>query len=230
MTSTQPFNPNLHPRNGQQGVVGNAGEFTTAPVNAAADSIPVRRDPQSDEFISYEAAELIDNTVLPEDTVAARLTALVNAKNRLWPAVKKDNDPRLLAVLDSQKFKDEVGRLEKIHAYTQGPERAAAAGVPHPADEHLDAIWAGNETGFSHDTSVSELALIRDLRTDLANKVITPRSIIGTGYRGNTRKYANDNLDQAEARWVRAIETNGRSVGVNVSNARGRLQKKANGE
>ena len=58
------------------------------------------------------------------------------------------------------------------------------------------------------------------MREGLLDGRVRPRDVIGTGYRGNTRKLANDYLDANKAKLEEALETRGRSDAVNVSNAR----------
>lgn len=110
-------------------------------------------------------------------------------------------------------------------------EQSAIAALDLPAGHHSDAavahyesIWAGETTGFGKETLVKDLEENRQSRADLDARRIPPRSVIGTGYRGNTRKGAEVWLDKQRAEIEQALATRGRSESVNKSNVRSRLR------
>lgn len=113
------------------------------------------------------------------------------------------------------KLEQRASRLAEDRA----PERMLVDGVPHPLDERLDAIWEGREGGFSEAKAREEVINLESMRAQLAEGRIRPRNIIGTGYRGDTRKMANDYLDRSQAELERALEVRGRNLTINVRNA-----------
>lgn len=156
--------------------------------------------------------------VQPSDIQEAEERLAIDIVNQLWPEVKSVHTERVRDELTAQH--DRVQRHAKTIARNRGPERAFEAGDPHPLDSHLDAIWEGKSAGFSEDNLRSMLDSTRELRTALAEGRARPRDVIGTGYRGDTRKLANTYLDSNERSLERALATRGRANALNVSNAR----------
>lgn len=106
-------------------------------------------------------------------------------------------------------------------------EVAAIAAIGLPADlitqpcvDLFEEIWRGESTGMNEPWFQRTLADNRQMRRDLSDKIVPPRLIIGTGYRGDTRKLANDYLDKVERGLLQAIATRGRSWSVNIGNVR----------
>lgn len=159
----------------------------------------------------------------PEDIAEAESRLAIDIANQLWPDVKNVNDPRVRDELKAQA--DRVQRHARTIARSHGPARAFKAGDPHPLDSYLDAIWDGSEGGFSEETLKLQLEGNRALREALASGNASPRHVIGTGYRGNTRKLANEYLDNNERSIEEALATRGRANAVNVSNARSRARR-----
>lgn len=156
--------------------------------------------------------------VHPEDIAEAEKTLAQRIANDLWPEVKTVNDPRVRDELVAQA--DKVQKRAKVIARLKGPARAFKAGEPHYLDERLELIWKGEEAGFSEDSIKMMLRQNEDLREGLLDGRVRPRDVIGTGYRGDTRKLANRYLDENKAKLEEALATRGRSDAVNVSNAR----------
>ncbi len=156
--------------------------------------------------------------VQEEDIAEAEQRLAIDIANNLWPDVKSVNDPRVRDELVAQA--DKVQKRAKVIARLKGPARAFKAGEPHYLDSHLERIWEGEETGFSEESIKLMLQSNESMRKGLLVGNVKPRDVIGTGYRGNTRKLANDYLDANKAKLEEALATRGRSDAVNVSNAR----------
>jgi len=186
-------------------------------LDAPAKGYPHRRIP----IPSPELAAIYDleDNPRPEDYEAASVQARKLVRNELWPVAKDSDDPRLEELMATEPWQKTIERNAARNARLAAPQRAAELGIPHPADAHLDAIWAGKAMGFGEEKTIKELAAIRKLRVDLQERRATPREVIGTGYKGDTRKLANEYLDRTEAAWQLSLDTRGRSNTLNVSNA-----------
>lgn len=212
------FDSHLHPRS-------RTGQFVRTvndqPRNALT-SPPAQPDRAELEetLAEYE-------TPRSEDIASAEHHAIVDIRNSSYPAKLTDEDVH--AQMDPSK----VDRLARHYASVAAPGRMFRDGVPHPNDDHFDAIWAGEQPGFSEQKIRDEITLLTQMKADLASGVVKPRQVIGTGYRGDTRKLANDYLDESLTRMREGFETRGRSLGVNVANvnyARRRAQRAASDE
>ncbi|EPD84062.1 MULTISPECIES: hypothetical protein [Microbacterium] len=113
----------------------------------------------------------------------------------------------------------------RVLAELRAPERMWVDGVPHPGDDIFESIWTTDAGGQGEATCRLELDALVKLRSDLAAGRIRPRDVIGTGYRGDTRKLANEWIDRQKAQFDRALEVRGRNLPVNASNVRYRLRK-----
>lgn len=140
-----------------------------------------------------------------EDYAAARASLNI-------PAHVDDED---IPAEDTARIAARAQRFARI----ADPRRAQEAGRPHYLDENLNAIWSGEANGFSEKDFQEKLAQAKSLREQLAARTVRPRDVIGTGYRGDTRKLANDYIDRIEAEYTEALETRGRSFALNVDNA-----------
>lgn len=89
---------------------------------------------------------------------------------------------------------------------------------PTTVEEWLDAMWWGDALGWSEHQLAHDLA---SYRRDLANLEagrITPRSVIGTGYK-SPKTVARRWLTQRIEATVEALATRGRSHAINRTNA-----------
>lgn len=120
---------------------------------------------------------------------------------------------------------ERVASSARTIAQLRAAERMWVDGVAHPGDDIFESIWTTDEGGFGESTCRREIDSCVELRAGLAAGRIRPREVIGTGYRGDTRKLANEYLDRQQAQFERALETRGRNLSVNVSNVRYRLRK-----
>lgn len=92
------------------------------------------------------------------------------------------------------------------------------------AADLLDAMWTRKRTGFSRDSQVEKVTEYEQMLADLNARRITPRSVIGSGYKQPTkiaRQWLTQSIGEAKA----ALATNGRTIAVNVSNTRGALRE-----
>jgi len=156
--------------------------------------------------------------VHPEDLIEAEKALAQKIANDLWPDVRSVNDERVRDELVAQA--DKTKKRAATIARLRGPARAFKAGEPHYLDERLESIWAGEEAGFSEESFRLMLQSNEMMRRGLAQGNVKPRDVIGTGYRGDTRKLANRYLDENKAKLEEALATRGRSDSVNVDNAR----------
>lgn len=124
-------------------------------------------------------------------------------------------DPEDIPEETAQSIEARAQRIARIAE----PLRAREAGRPHYLDDNLDAIWKGEANGFSEAKFRENLDQTKRLREMLASGGVRPRDVIGVGYRGDTRKLANDYLDKMENEYSEAIRTEGRSFALNVDNA-----------
>lgn len=113
----------------------------------------------------------------------------------------------------------------RVLAELRAPERMWVDGVAHPGEDIFETIWITDDGGHGEATCLREIDTYKKLRTDLAAGRIRPRDVIGTGYRGDTRKIANDWIDRQQAQFDRALEVRGRNLPVNASNVRYRLRQ-----
>lgn len=155
--------------------------------------------------------------VLPEDIAEAEARLAQEIANNLWPDVRNVKDQRVRDELVAQA--DKVQKRAKFIARSKGPVRAFRAGEPHYLDDYLERIWREEAPGFSEESLKLMLQSNEMMRRGLVHGNVKPRDVIGTGYRGNTRKMANDYLDANKAKIEEALATRGRSDAVNVSNA-----------
>jgi hypothetical protein len=154
----------------------------------------------------------------PEDITEAEQRLAIDIQNQLWPEVRSVNDQRVRDELVLQA--DKVQKRAKVLARMHGPARAFKAGEPHYLDTYLDDIFEGKTPGFSKESLELMLQSNEAMRRGLVQGNVRPRDVIGTGYRGDTRKLANQYLDNNERSLKEALETRGRANAVNVSNAR----------
>lgn len=124
-------------------------------------------------------------------------------------------NPEDIPEADTRRIESRAQRI----ARTAEPLRAMEAGRPHYLDDNLDAIWNGEANGFSEAKFRENLDQAKRLREQLATGGVRPRDVIGTGYRGDTRKLANEYIDKLEREYSEAIRTRGRSFALNVDNA-----------
>lgn len=97
---------------------------------------------------------------------------------------------------------------------------------PADVDAEFEAIWTGAATGFSESKLRGDLAGDRQALADLHAHRITPRSVVGTGYK-NGRKVAVEYLTKRIADGERDVESRGRTNSVNQSNVHCGLRKAA---
>lgn len=153
-----------------------------------------------------------------------------NGRSKPFPITPQEEDYAqarasldIPAHVDPEDIPEDVSRKVEAraqrYARTADPLRAQEAGRPHYLDGQLDLIWAGEANGFSQAKFEEDLEGIRRLRDRLASGEARPRDVIGTGYRGNTRKLANEYLDKMEHEYSEALRTRGRSFALNVDNA-----------
>lgn len=150
----------------------------------------------------------------PEDDNLAQAMLTVDIRNNAFP--RKMTFDEAAALIDPEKLAHTAQRIARDAA----PERMFLAGQPHPYDEHLDTIWRGEATGFGETYARKQIAELRALREGLVAGTVRPRDVIGTGYKGDTRKMANEYLDKQQATYERALQVRGRNLSVNVANAR----------
>ena len=99
------------------------------------------------------------------------------------------------------------------------------------AEAHFDSIWTGRTDGFSEAMVRANLQEHTAMLAGLRAGTVTPRSVIGTGYRkGASRRIAEDWLTNQIAADEGAIATRGRSHVVNQSNVRYRLRTASGAE
>lgn len=105
--------------------------------------------------------------------------------------------------------------------------KAKPAG-PTPTDllavvrDLFDAIWRGETNGFSHEQLVASLAESERTLEDLEAGRITPRRVIGNGYK-KPKTVAREYLHRVIADARRDLATEGRTNDVNLANVRFRL-------
>lgn len=163
--------------------------------------------------------------VRDEDLAEAYERAKVQEFNNIYPSATSRDDPRILAKLDANS--DSIRRHAQLIARLNGPRRAFEAGEPHFLDSYLDDIWEGKTGGYSKEKLEADLADTRKLRDGLLGGSVKPRQVIGTGYKGNTRKLAQTWLDNHERGIELALQTKGRANSVNVGNARSYMRRDA---
>lgn len=195
---TSNFDAALHPR------VSN-GQFTERRNDDPTSALSAPVDDLEAELAAYEEPREVD-------LAEAEERQLVDVRNDALPARLSDEDAR--ARLDPER----IERAARVIAKLKAPGRMHLDGVAHPNDEHFDRIWAGEAMGHSEADTQLELERLRQLKAGLDGGTIRPRDIIGTGYRGNTRKIASDYLDGALRREQETLATRGRSSSVNASN------------
>ena len=86
--------------------------------------------------------------------------------------------------------------------------------------ELYEAIWSGEINGFSETKLRESLAYDLAMLEDLKAGKIRPSNVIGTGYKGNTRKLATVYLLNSIADRHRDLESRGRTNGTNQANVK----------
>lgn len=195
MTATDTFDPAAHPRAA-------SGRFTEK-----------RNDAPTGELA--EAVDQGTSVDLFESDPAAALAEYERPRDEDY-AEAKDTDP------DADP--DAVERRARVVAKLRAPERMFTDGVPHPGDDIFETIWTTDVGGHGAVTTVREIDRYKDMRAQLADGRMSPRDIIGGGYRGNTRKLANEWIDRQQAMFERALVTRGRNLTVNAANVDYRLR------
>jgi hypothetical protein len=88
--------------------------------------------------------------------------------------------------------------------------------------EHFDAIWNGTAGGFSREKLQEGLAESEQMLEDLEAGRITPRRVIGNGYK-KPKTVAREYLHRVIAQGRRDLATEGRTDCTNIANVRFRL-------
>lgn len=130
--------------------------------------------------------------------------------------------------LSQKHFEELIRPWERVFGPMSAPpvddpsERDAIEALDLPAIFHdpevaadLEHVWATGEGGSGRAQVLHEQARNAAMREDLVAGRIKPRHVIGTGYKGNTRKLANEHLDRREAELSLALATRGRSLELN---------------
>jgi hypothetical protein len=84
----------------------------------------------------------------------------------------------------------------------------------------FEAIWSGTKTGFSEHDLRNDLSYLQKLQADLDDKIVPPRKVVGTGFaKGvDTRKLAENWIDERVSETLRGLATRGRSNRTNQMN------------
>lgn len=88
----------------------------------------------------------------------------------------------------------------------------------------LDAMWAGERSGFSKSRTEERVAEYVQMLDDLNARRITPAKVIGSGYKKPmtlARRWLNQQITENRV----ALATNGRTLSVNIANARHALRE-----
>jgi hypothetical protein len=93
--------------------------------------------------------------------------------------------------------------------------------------EYFEKIWHGDAQGFSASMLADEYNYLQVMRLNLDMHRITPARVIGTGYKGNTRRMAEEYLDEGIEATREALATRGRSNLCNISNVALHLSRAA---
>jgi len=201
--------------------------------NRVAGAPPAQASPSHVVF-SASAFEIVQRTIRPEDLQEARDRVRVDLGNKSeygWSKLMGSNKnmtqnnirewhEKLDAVINGDvelqaRIFDEAETIAAGKAYG----RAYEMKVPTELDEFLDKAWAGEINGFSREKVTENYNRHLELKDKLSKGEISPAKIIGSGYK-NPKRIAMEWLDSQIKEEARALETKGRNLSVNISNAK----------